>query len=93
MIRFNKLLEFTKGEVREDGREIARLRRKISIGEAGPADLVELAELYLRKRDSATAEKYLREVITRPGCDEPSLLDACNMLERIGRYEQAFEGF
>ena len=91
-LRWEKLLEFTKGEVREESREIARLKRKSSLGEADIEEVLELAELYLRKRNSQGAELCLRDVVSNEHADEDEILEACNMFERMGKYDLALEG-
>jgi tetratricopeptide (TPR) repeat protein len=92
-LRWEKLLEFTRGEVREESREIARLKRKSSLGEADVEEVLELAELYLRKRNSPKAEICLRDVIVHDEADEEEILEACNMFERMGKYNLALEGY
>ena len=92
-LRWEKLLEFTRGEVREESREIARLKRKSSLGEADIEEVLELADLYLRKRNSPRAEACLRDVIIDVDADEEEILEACNMFERMGKYEFALEGY
>ena len=93
MLRWDKLLEMARGEWGEDKVENSRLKKKYERGEAAPEDLIELAKLYLESKRPKKCEEVLASLLSVRDVPEDILKEACALLERIGSYERAFEGY
>ena len=92
-LRWDKLLEFTRAETKEDSREIARLRRKYDSGEADVEEILELARHFIHKKETKSSERLLNELLTHPEIDESALYEVCSLFERAGNYDAAYTGY
>ena len=93
MLRWDKLMELARGEPNEDSREVSRLKKRYTQGSARPDEILELAHHNLKARNSKACEDLLGALLTIDDLDEFILREACMMLESIGRYDLAMDGY
>ena len=92
-LRWDKLLEFTRAEVKDDSRETVRLKRRYDSGEADVEEILDLAKHLIYKKEHRNSERLLNELLNHPDIEESALFDVCSLFERAGNYDAAYIGY
>ena len=87
------MFEMGRGERGEENKELARLTAKFDSGSARPEEVLELAERLLRGKNTKKGENVLMQLIAAPESDEHMIQEACELLEDVGSYEVALDGY
>lgn len=93
-LRWDKLFEMTKvAERREEG-NAEPVPDERQIREDTPcSEMLQLARQLIEKNERSRAEKILLALQSKREIDESSLKESCGLLEKIGNYEAAYNGY